>query len=133
MYFYHMFRQIAIALFVFLAFVCPTILWAQSFSGNKDRFPAEYANWILSSKYQDAAKIANQWTAFYKNPNLPESEKSRIEAQILLMPSKGFRSPVMAYLLARCLLQFEENNKARGSFLDAWGLLIQQKDNKTAN
>ncbi len=132
MYFYHMFRQIAIALFLFLAFVCPTMLWAQSFSGNKDRFSAEYANWILSSKYQDAAKIANQWTTFYKNPNLPESEKSRIAAQILLMPSKGFRSPVMAYLLARCLLQFEENDKTRGSFLDAWGLLIQQKDNKTA-
>ena len=75
MYFYHMFRQIAIPLFLFLAFICPTLLWAQSFSGNKDRFPTEYANWILSSKYLDAPKIANQWTSFYKNPNLAESEK----------------------------------------------------------
>ena len=127
-----MLRQIAIPLFLFLAFICPTLLWAQSFSGNKDRFPTEYANWILSSKYQDAPKIANQWTSFYKNPNLAESEKSRILDLILQMPSKGFRSPALAYLFARCLMQFGENDKARGSLLEVWGVLIQQKDNKTA-
>ena len=127
-----MFRQIAIPLFLFLAFICPTLLWAQSFSGNKDRFPTEYANWILSSKYQDASKIANQWTSFYKNPNLAESEKSRILDLILQMPAKGFRSPALAYLFARCLMQFGENDKARGSLLEVWGALIQQKDNKTA-
>lgn len=127
MYFYHMLRQIAIVLFLFLAFICPTLLWAQSFSGNKDRFPTEYANWILNSKYQDAPKIANQWTSFYKNPNLPESEKSRITEQILQMPGKGFRSPAFAYLFARCLMQFGENEKGRESLLDVWGPLIQQK------
>lgn len=140
MYFYlllrlimpNLLRHIKILSYVVFAFVYTYKGQAQSISGNPDRLSQEIKSWISTSKYKDAPKIGDQFINLWSANLLSEQQKKEIQEIIFQMPTKGFRTPNLAYLFIRNLIQLPGEQALFSDFLSTWKRLLDQKDAKTA-